>query len=447
MITQDFLSDIVSRAIKSGATDAEAIGSETTEFHVEVRLGQVEKLQEAASRGVGLRVLYEGRQASCSTSDFSMEAIEELIANAVTMAKRTSIDEAALLPAREELANEVVDLGLYDSAIAECPTERKIEMSRECEDEARAFDQRIANSEGASFSTTIGKSTLVTSAGFAGEYRGAICGLMVAPIAKEGDRMQVGYWGDRQRSFAALDSPEEIGKEAARRALRKLGARKVATQEAPVVFESSAAEELLGDFFEAIDGTAVFKRASFLVGKLGEQIAVPELSIIDDGMIRGAVGSRPFDAEGSASRRTVVVENGVLKNYLLNTYTARKLGLRSTANASRGLTGAPDVSISNFFIPPGVYTTEEIIASVDNGFYVTEMFGFGYNPVTGDYSRGATGWWIEGGKLSYPVEEVTIAGNFRDMLRGIEMIGNDLRFRGRIAAPTIKVNRMMVSGE
>jgi PmbA protein len=447
MITKDLLSEIVKSAIKRGATDAEAVGIETTEFHVEVRLGEVEKLQEAASRGVGLRVLYQNRQASCSTSDIGPQAIEELVTNAVEMARLTSVDEAAALPAREELASEIVELELRDNAIAELPTERKIEMARAAEDAARSFDSRITNSEGSACTTTAGKTTLVTSAGFAGEYQGTICGLMVAPIAKEGDQMQVAGWGDRQRHLAALDSPAEIGREAARRALRKLGARKVATQEVPIVFEAEAAEELLSDFFEAIDGDSIFRRASFLVGQLGEMIASPALTVIDDGQMRGAVGSRPFDGEGLQTRRTVVVENGVLKSYLLNTYTARKLGLRSTANAARGLTGAPAVGFSNFFIAPGVYSPIEITASVKNGFYVTEMIGFGFNPVTGDYSRGAAGWWIEDGQLAFPVEEVTIAGNFREMLRGIEMIGDDLRFRGRIAAPTIRIDRMVVSGE
>ncbi|MCI0337116.1 MAG: TldD/PmbA family protein [Acidobacteria bacterium] len=443
----DFLSDIADRSIKLGATDAEAIGIETTEFHVEVRLGQVEKLQEAASRGIGLRVLYEGRQASCSTSDVSSQAINELISNAIEMAKRTSVDEDALLPSREELAKEIIDLKLYDPAISELPTERKIEMALDCEMAARAFDPRIANSEGSACSTTIGKLSLATSAGFAGEYQGTLCGLIVAPIAREGEQMQVGYWADRHRSLAALESAEEIGKEAARRALRKLGARKVPTQEVPIIFESSAAEELLSDFFEAVEGTSIFRRASFLVGKLGEQIAAKELNIIDDGQMPGAVGSRPFDGEGLVTRRTVVVQDGVLRSYLLNTYTARKLGLNSTANAARGLAGAPGVGVSNFFIAPGVSTPDEMIASVKNGFYVTEMIGFGFNPVTGDYSRGAAGWWIENGRLAFPVEEVTIAGNFREILSGIEMIGNDMRFRGKIAAPTIKIKRMMVSGE
>lgn len=446
-ISTEVLSDIVKQAIKRGATDAEAIAVETTDFSVEVRLGEVEKLQEAASRGVGVRVLYEGRQASCSTSDVSPDGVKELIASAVEMAKWTSVDESAVLPAREELAREIADLGLYDSAIAELSPERKIEMARAAEDAALSFDPRIVNSEGGSCSTTIGKITLVTSGGFSGEYRGTLCGVVTAPIAKDGEQMQIGYWGDGQRSIAALDSPEKIGREAARRAIRKLGGRKVATREVPIVFEFGATEDLLGDFFEAVEGGAIFRRSSFLVGQLGEQIASPLLTIVDDGTMRGAVGSKPFDGEGLPTRRTMVVENGVLKSYLLNTYTARKLNLSSTGNASRGLTGAPGVGISNFFVAPGVYSPDEIIASVKEGFYVTEMIGFGFNPVTGDYSRGAAGWWIEDGKLTFPVEEVTVAGNFKDMLKGIEMVGNDLRFRGKLAAPTIKVDRMMISGE
>jgi len=447
VITTGQLSDIVNQAIKRGATDAEAVGVESTEFHVEVRLGEVEKLQEAASRGVGLRVLYQGRQASSSTSDTSPQAIDELISYAVEMAKLTSVDEAVALPARDELASETADLGLYDQSVGELTTDRKIEMARSAEEAARGADPRITNSEGSVCSTTVNKTILVTSAGFAGEYRRTTCALTVAPIAKEGGQMQVAAWGDRQCELASLDSPETLGREAARRALRKLNARKVTTREAPVVFESSVAEELLGDFFVAIDGYSIFRRASFLVGSLGETIAAPGLTVIDDGGMRRHLGSRPFDSEGLATRRTVVIENGVLKNYLLNTYTARKLGMRSTASATRALTGAPVVGFGNFFIAPGVYQADEIIASIKNGFYVTEMIGFGFNAVTGDFSRGASGWWIEDGKLAFPVEEVTIAGNFRDMLRGVEMIGDNLRFRGRLAAPTIKIDRMMVSGE
>jgi PmbA protein len=447
-ITQELLSDIITSALKRGATEAEVIALETTEFSVDVRLGEVETLEESASRGLGLRVIYEGRQASASTSDTQPKALEKLVADAVEMARLTSVDEAAVLPSRAEFAGDFnVDLQLYDEAIAALPTEHKIDMAKAGEDAARSFDPRITNSEGARFSTTLGRMLLVTSSGFAGEYRGTHCGLMVAPIARDGEQMQVGGWGDRQRWLSKLDSPQAIGHEAARRALRKLGAHKTHTQEVPIVFDAAAATELLDSFFDAVSGESVFRHASFLVGQLNEVIAAPILTVIDDGRLPGAVGSRPFDSEGLPTRRTAVVENGVLRSYLLNTYTARKLGLRSTANATRGLTGAPSVGATNFFIAPGKHSEDEMIASIKNGFYVTEMIGFGFNPVTGDYSRGAAGQWIENGRLTSPIEEVTIAGNFRDMLRGIEMIGQDLRFHGSLAAPALKINKMMMSGD
>ncbi|MFN0120388.1 MAG: TldD/PmbA family protein [Blastocatellia bacterium] len=460
-MTTDFLSDIVSRAQRLGATDAEAIAMADTEFNVEVRLGEVEKLEQSDSRGLGLRVICEGRQATASTSDLSTRGIEELLNNAVTMARATSVDEDAVLPTREELfsgagvhagdhantADRVAALALYDEELARLDTGRKIDMARAAEAAARAYDPRITNSEGASFASNDGRMLLVSSAGFAGEYRGTSCYLGVAPIASQGEQMQVGGWSDSQRRLATLDAPEQIGRIAAVRALRKLNARKVATQEVPVIFDAAAAEELLDDFFEAVSGDSIFRHSSFLTGQLGEKIAAEKLSIIDDGTMPGAVGSRPFDGEGLATRRTVVVENGVLRSYLLNTYTARKLGLKSTANASRSLAGLPGVGSSNFYIAAGESTPEQMIASIPNGFYVTELIGFGFNPVNGDYSRGASGLWIENGELTFAVEEVTVAGNFRDMLRDIEMIGNDLRFRGGMAAPSIKISHMMVSGD
>ncbi|MFM8394509.1 MAG: metallopeptidase TldD-related protein [Acidobacteriota bacterium] len=218
------------------------------------------------------------------------------------------------------------------------------------------------------------------------------------------------------------------------------------TQSVPIVFEAGATEDLLGSIFDVVSGSSIFRRASFLVGRLGEVVGSPLLTIIDDGRRPGALGTRPFDAEGLPTRRTPVIEEGRLCNYLLNTYTARKLKLASTGNAVRGLTGSPSVGVGNFYLLPGSTPPAEIIRSVRNGFYVTEMIGFGFNPVTGDYSRGASGWWISEGELAFPVEEVTIAGNLSEMMRGVEMVGNDLHFRGRIAAPTIKVDRMMVSG-
>lgn len=446
-LSPELLEKLVRKAIDCGASDAEVIGIARTEFNVEVRLGEVEKLTEAASRGIGLRVLRHGRQASCSTSDTSPEALDELVMTAVELASRTSVDEAAILPSAGELAKTIPDLGLCDPAVAAIPTETRVELARRAEDAARATDPRIVNSEGASCSTVTSTLTLVSSAGFTGSYRGSLCSLGVAPIARQEEQMQIGYWGDRRRNLRDLDSPEEIGTTAARRALRKLGARKVATGTFPVVFESTAAEDLLRDLFEAVNGGAIFRRASFLVGRLGETIASPLVTIVDDGLMPGGIGSRPFDGDGLAARRTVVINQGVLDSYLLNTYTARKLNLASTGNATRGLTGAPSIDVGNLFLAPGVCSPEEVIGSVANGFYVTETIGFGFNPVTGDYSRGAAGWWIIDGQLAFPVEEVTIAGNMREMLRGIEMVGNDLRFRGRIASPTIKIDRMTVSGD
>jgi PmbA protein len=258
--------------------------------------------------------------------------------------------------------------------------------------------------------------------------------------------MQRDAWYSVQRRLCRLDSPESVGRAAARRTLRRLGARKVATQEVPVVFDPDMAASLMRSVCGAVSGSAIYRGASFLAGKLGQQVAATGLTLVDDGRMPGGLGSRPFDGEGLPTRRTMVIENGKLASYLLDTYTGRKLGLASTGNASRSLGQPPTVGPMNFYAPPGPHSPEEIIRSVDRGLYVTEMIGFGVNLVTGDYSRGAVGLWIEKGELAYPVEEITIAGNLKDMLRGIEMIGNDLEWRGAVAAPTLKIGRMTVAG-
>lgn len=448
-LSVDLLADIAAMAIREGASDAEVIGQVSSQFSVEVRLGAVDKVHEANSQGIGLRVLHHGRQAFSSTSDTSRSAIEGLVATAVAMARYTSIDEDALLPQAGELQMgtcEPSQFRLVDPAIVALSARQKTDFARAAEEAALSVDQRIVNSEGASCSTSADRTILVSSAGFAGSYEGTTISLVTAPIAREGGQMQVGYWGDRQRHLTGFDSPAEIGREAARRALRKLGARKVDTQSVPIVFESAVTEELLASLFEAVSGSAIFRQASFLVGRLGEQVAARNVTIIDDGRIPGALGTRPFDSEGLPTRQTVVIDEGRLNSYLLNTYTARKLGLASTGNAVRGLTGSPTVGTGNFYMRPGSTPAAEIIGSVANGLYVTEMIGFGFNPVTGDYSRGASGWWIRDGQLAFPVEEVTIAGNLGQMMREIEIVGDDLNFRGRIAAPTIRVAQMMVSG-
>lgn len=270
--------------------------------------------------------------------------------------------------------------------------------------------------------------------------------MSAVPVAKDGNSMERDYWFSLARSADRLDSPEEIGTTAAKRALRRLGARKVATQRAPVVFEPRTARTLIDNIFDAVSGDTVYRNESFLAGKLGQKVAHENVTVIDDGTIPGLFGTSPFDDEGAPSRRTVVIERGVLKSYLLNSYTARKLGMRTTGNAARGLTGNAGVGHGNMYLEKGTSDPDDIIKSIKNGFYVTELMGFGVNVLTGDYSRGAAGMWIENGELAYPVSEVTIASTLPEMLAGIEMIGSDLRFRGSVAAPTLKIAEMMVSG-
>ena len=258
--------------------------------------------------------------------------------------------------------------------------------------------------------------------------------------------MQRDFWYTISRSLAALESPESVGRRAAERALGRLGAVKVETTRVPVVLEPRTARTLLDNLFEAVNGDSIYRHASFLAGKLGQAVAAPGVTVVDDGRMPGGFGSSPFDDEGVPTRRTPVIEQGVLRNFLLNSYTARKLGLKTTGNASRGLAGNPGIGPGNFYLQPGPYRPDEILASVQEGLYVTELIGFGVNLVTGDYSRGAAGMWIRDGKLTFPVHEVTIAGNLGDMLKDMEMIGSDLEFRGAIAAPTLKILEMTVGG-
>jgi PmbA protein len=258
--------------------------------------------------------------------------------------------------------------------------------------------------------------------------------------------MQRDYWYSSALSLKNLESPESVGAEAARRTLRRLGARRVPTQKATVVFAPEVARSFLGDIMSAVNGDGIYRGASFLAGKLGEQVAGENITIVDDGTLPGRFGSSYFDGEGLPTRRTVVLERGVLQSYLLNSYTARKLNLQSTANASRGLAGAPGIGGHNFYLEPGAVTPQQLIADVKSGLYLTSIMGFGVNLVTGDISHGASGIWIENGELAFPVEEITIAGNLKDMLRNVSGIANDLLFRSATSAPTLRVEGMTIAG-
>ena len=444
-------SEVVARALRAGASDAEAVVYEGEEFSAMVRMGQVETLKESGSRAIGLRVFLGARSANTSSSDFSPESLDRLLSGAMQLARITGEDPFAGLPEPEEFGQLEGDLGLYFEDVNEQPPAERIEIARAVEAAALAYDERITNSGGGDFDTSTSRKVMVNSRGFAGEYRRSYCGFSAAPIAQgPTGGMQRNYWYSSSRTTRKLEDPVAIGHEAARRTLARLGARQVKTQPAPVVFSPEIARSIMGNIFDAANGDAIYRKATFFADMLGEQVAGANVTVVNDGtMIHdgiGGFGTAPFDGEGLPTRRTVLVENGVLKNYVMNCYTARKLGMKSTGNASRGLAGAPGIGAGNFYLEPGTLSPAEIIGDVKQGLYVTETMGFGVNLVTGDYSQGASGVWIENGELAYPVEEITIAGNLKDMYKNIVAIGNDLVFRGASAAPTIRVEGMMIAG-
>ena len=449
---QQLAADVVERALRAGATEAEVVIREGDEFSTLVRLGQVETLKESGARGIGLRVFLGSsgsyRTANTSTSDFSEAGLAHMIAGAVDLAQVTSQDPFAGLPEPDAMGQISGELDLYYEDVYSMPTAQRIEHARRVEAAALSADPRLKKSDGGSFDAATGHKIMANSRGFVGEYRRSYCSLSAMPIAEtEQGGMQRDYWFSSARTLARLDSPESIGAEAARRTLRRLNARRVATQRVPIVFAPEIARSLIGNIFEAANGDSIYRGASFWTGQLGERVASENVTVIDDGTMPGLFGTAPFDGEGLPTRRTVIVEKGVLKNYLLNTYTGRKLDMPSTGNASRGLAGTPGIGAGNLFLQNGTVSPQQLLADVKAGFYVTELMGFGVNMVTGDYSRGAAGLWIENGELTFAVEEVTIAGNLKEMLNNITAIADDLQFRGAVASPTLRIDGMTIAGE
>jgi PmbA protein len=443
---EDVAQDVIKQALGAGASDAECTIADGEEFSANVRMGELETLKDAGSRGAGLRVLIGRRMGASYTSDLTPDGIRQMVRSAIDLAALTSEDPHAALPDKDELGSLQTDLKLFSDETAELATERRIAIAKQAEAAALAVDPRITNSEGASFDSSVSGRVFANSRGFLGAYRTSYCSVSAVPVATQNGSMERDYWFTIARNYKGLEDAETVGQKAAARAIRRLGAVKVETQRAPVIFEPRTARSLLNNIFDAIDGRAIYRKASFLAGKLGEKIAHESVTIIDDGTIPGLFGSSPFDDEGVPTRRTPVIERGVLKNYLLNTYTARKLDMKTTGNASRGITGNAGIGHGNFFLEAGGRSQEEIIRGVKNGFFVTELIGSGVNTVTGDYSRGAVGMWIKDGELAFPVSEVTIASTLQEMLNGIAAIGSDLEFQGSVSAPTIMLGEMTVAG-
>src|SRR5450432_2390359 len=420
---REIAQDIVRRATAGGATAAECVVREGDEFSTLVRLGQVETLKESGSKSIGVRVFFGQRAASTYSSDFSQAGLDRMVSSALTLAKITSEDPFGGIPDASQLGQLSGDLALYYDDVYSLSGADRIDYARRAEKAALDFDPRIKNSEGGSFDAATGHRVLANSHGFVGEYRRSYCSVAAIPIAQtETGAMQRDYWFSVARTLSKLDAPEKVGKIAAERTLRRLGARKAKTAQVPIIFDPMVSTSILEHIFEGVNGDSVYRGASFLAGKLGQQIAASGVTVIDDGTIVGGFGTSPFDGEGVPSRRTVVIENGVLASYLLNTYTAKKLGLQTTGNASRGLAGTPGIGHGNYFLQPGTKPAKELIAGIKEGLYVTEFMGMGVNLITVD-------------------------GNLKDMFLNISEVASDLEFRGAIAAPTIRIDGLTVGGE
>jgi len=433
--------ELVRRGQAEGADEVEVAISDGREFAVDVRLGEVENLVEAGARHLGFRIIKDKKSAFASTSDLSRETVGRLIRNAVRRAEMASRDEFAGLPAPTGSEVDSAGLRLYDPDLAGIDARKKISLALETERVALG-DKRISNSHGASFVSSQGTTIQANSRGFVGAYDQTYCSLSVGLQAGETDGKAEDYWYSASRFFSELEGPETIGRRAVERTVRQLNPRKIKTQTVPVIFEPDMTSWLMGFLFACVSGVAVYQKSSFLADRLGGRVGNGKVTVIDDGLMPGKLGTRPFDGEAVASRKTVVVEGGVLRRFLCNAYAARKLGLELTGNGD-----GTGVSPNNFYLSPGDRTPEEIIASTRRGLILTRTIGHGLNPVTGDISRGAFGLWVEGGEVAYPVAEVTISGNLERVLDGLEELGNDLDFRNPVCGPTVKIAGLTVAGE
>jgi len=441
---QSHAENAVHKALQAGATMAEAYISNGKDLEIEVRNDKVETLRLAEDSGMGIRVFQDGRTGFAYTTDLRDTAVEDAVSNALANASIAEPDPNRMLPYP---APSYPALDLYDPTIRGTSVEEKINMARTMESAARAADPRVSIIESSTYNDGRAEVTIVNSQGLAVYYGGAYCGMYITLVAGEGEGSQTGFDMKFSLSFADLD-PVALGKGAANRAVRMLGARPGVTQQAPVVLEPSVVTGFLGLLAASLSAEAVQKGRSLLAGKVGQQVASGQINIIDDGMLPGGIASAPFDGEGVPTSRTVLVQNGQLQGYLHNIYTSAKDSVLSTGNGVRGsFKGTPEVGTTNFFIEAGQQTAEQIIGDIDNGLYVTEVMGLHTaNPISGDFSLGASGLWIEKGKLAYPVRGLAIAGNIMEMLGEVDAVGSDLQFFGGRGAPTIRVSRMSISG-
>ena len=433
---KNIVQDLLDEAKSQGASASEAGLSQENGLTVSARLGDVETIEHHCGQGLGITVYFDQRKGSASTTDLSPESIKETVSAACSIARYTSEDEFAGLPEKDLLATEFPDLDLnhpwgisVDDAIA---------LAIECEDAARNFDSEISNSEGASVNTHQGTHVMGNSLGFLHGYTSTRHSLSCSVLAQRGESMQRDYWYSVARNALNLEAASEIGKKAAQRALRRLEGRTLSTRQCPVLYSAEIASGLLSSFIGAISGGNLYRKSSFLLDALDTQVFPEFIRIYEQPHLKGALGSAAFDGEGVATKSHDIVSEGILRSYVLSTYSARKLGLHSTGNAG---------GVRNLTIDTGALDFQGMLKQLDTGLLVTELMGQGVNILTGDYSRGAAGFWVENGQIQYPVEEITIAGNLKDMLRNIVAVGNDIDYRGNVRTGSILVERMSIAGE
>ena len=434
---QQLAQDVLTHARTKGATACEVDVSEGFGQSVSVRCGEVENIEYNRDKGIGITVYAGQRKGYASTSDFSGQALRDTVEAALNIARFTAEDDCAGLPDKDLLATSLPDLDLYHPW-SDLSVEGAIETAKRCEQAAFDADSRISNSEGSSISTQEAQFVAANSLGFMGGYPTSRHYIACSVIAGEQDGMQRDDWYTTRRDALDLDSAESVGATAAKRAVARLGGRRVRTAEVPVLFEAPLAAALLGNFVHAVSGGALYRKASFLEGHLGKPVFPDFVRISERPHIPKGLGSSAFDNDGVATRDREIVDGGILQGYFLNVYTARKLGMQTTGNAGGS---------HNLILTPGEHDLDGLLKLMGRGLLLTEMLGQGVNYVTGDYSRGAAGYWVEDGEIAYPVEEITIAGNLAEMFRGIVAVGRDVHQRGSKQTGSILVNRMMVAGE
>ncbi|HEV3174531.1 MAG TPA: metallopeptidase TldD-related protein [Stellaceae bacterium] len=438
----DLLTALIAKARRLGADAADAVLFEGASISHARRLGKVEKLERSEGYDLGLRVFFGKRQATVSSNDRTTAALDELAARAITMARVVPEDPYCGIAAPEELARDIPELDIFDPA--EPAPETLIERAAAAEDAARSVPG-VTNSEGAEAGWGRSKVVLAASNGFTGSYETSGQGVSVAVVAGNATEMERDYDFASAVYGADLEDAATVGKRAGERAVRRLKPRKVASQKVPVIFDPRVARGLLGHLTGAISGPAIARGTSFLKDKLGQPIFAKGITVLEDPHRQRGLRSKPFDGEGIANRRRAIVEDGVLTTWLLDLASARQLGLKTTGHAARGTGSPPGPSPTNLWLQPGALSRQALIADIAQGFYVTELMGMGVNGITGDYSRGAAGYWIERGQLAYPVSEVTIAGNLKDMFKQLTA-ASDLEFKTGFDAPTVRIEGMTVAG-